>query len=312
MKKLIAICAAALVIVPLAGCDDASAKLDSANEPVVTIGGKRITKGQLYSSLMTSVGESTAINHSWQVIEDQEIETTDEMLSNAQSTLSGYKMMYGEDTFNQYLESTGMSEDDYINNVILVSTKKQELYKKYIEENFDTVVTAYNPIKATILTFTSSDDANAAVSGLKDGSTTVADVISQYSLSDSGESQLITIDTTSIDTIALSYLRSASVDDGWQVVPGSSEDTWYVLRLDSNTPADYRDEFIDWAYQQTSVQNDATTYWFKKYNFHVYDIDLYNAVASADPNALVQAIADPTPTPEESASASASASADAN
>ena len=39
MKKLIAICAAALVIVPLAGCDDASAKLDSANEPVVTIGG---------------------------------------------------------------------------------------------------------------------------------------------------------------------------------------------------------------------------------------------------------------------------------
>lgn len=311
MKKLIAICAAAMMIVPLAGCDDASAKLESANEPVVTIGGKRITKGQLYSSLMTSVGESTAIKNAFQVIEDKEIETTDQMLSDAQSTLSGYKMMYGEDSFNQYLSSAGMTEDDYINDVILVSTKKNELYKKYIDENFDTVVKNYNPIKATVLTFTTSDDANAAVSQLKDGSATVADIIKTYSLSDSGESQLITIDTTSIDTIALSYLRSASVDDGWQVIPGSSESTWYVLRLDSNTPVDYRDEFIDWAYQQTSVQNDATTYWFKKYNFHVYDIDLYNAISSADPSALVQAIVETTPAPAESAaSASASAAAD--
>ena len=61
----------------------------------------------------------------------------------------------------------------------------------------------------------------------------------------------------------------------------------------------------------TAVQDDSNTYWFRKYNFHVYDIDLYNAIESADSKYLVQAMADPTPTPAASENAAASAEATA-
>ncbi len=95
------------------------------------------------------------------------------------------------------------------------------------------------------------------------------------------------------------------------MLPGSSEDTYYVVRVESNTPEDYKDDVISTLSGITAVQDDSNTYWFRKYNFHVYDIDLYNAISSADPSALVQAIVETTPAPAESAaSASASAAAD--
>lgn len=307
MKKILTVCAAGLMAVSLAACDDATAKLKGAREPVVTVGKTKITKGDLYESMFAAVGEQTAINGALKVIEDAEVETTDDMLEEAQNTLDYYKTIYG-DSFSSYLEQAGMTEDDFINDVLLVSQKETALYQKYVEDNYDDVVEEYNPLMATVLTFSTSDEADAALSALKDGSSTVAEIVEEYSLSSSGESELITLDTTSYDTIALSYLRSASVDDGWTKVPGSSTDTWYVLRVDETDPEAFKDTFVSWATQQTAVQSEAKVFYYKKYGFHVYDINLYNAIDEQDSSLLVQK---PTPTPTATAEASASADASA-
>jgi foldase protein PrsA len=307
MKKILTVCATGLMAVSLAACDDATAKLKGAREPVVTVGKTKITKGDLYESMFAAVGEQTAINGALKVIEDAEVETTDDMLEEAQNTLDYYKTIYG-DSFSSYLEQAGMTEDDFINDVLLVSQKETALYQKYVEDNYDDVVEEYNPLMATVLTFSTSDEADAALSALKDGSSTVAEIVEEYSLSSSGESELITLDTTSYDTIALSYLRSASVDDGWTKVPGSSTDTWYVLRVDETDPEAFKDTFVSWATQQTAVQSEAKVFYYKKYGFHVYDINLYNAIDEQDSSLLVQK---PTPTPTATAEASASADASA-
>lgn len=306
MKKTGIVGIALLLMFALSGCDDARAKLKDANQSIVTIDGKKITKGQLYSSMFAAVGKTTAVNDAMRVITDAEVETTDAMVEEAQSTLDYYKSNYGEEKFQSYLLSTGMTEDEFVNTVVLPTQKEKSLYAQYAKEQFTSLVKHYNPIKATVLTFTDKDSASAAIASLKDGAATIADVIRQYSLSSKGESELITIDTTTYDSAALTYLRSASSDDGWQMIPAGSNGTYYVVRLDTKVPDDFRDEFTEWAAQQTAVQTEAKTYYFQKYKFHVYDIDLYKAIKSDEPSILVQDM------PAASSSAQTTATPDAN
>lgn len=310
MKKLTAILASGFMLVSLTGCSDAKAKLKDSSDVVMTIGNTKVTKGQIYETMFNSAAESTAINDAKNAIAAQEIEITDDMRSSAESTLSYYTSMYGS-TFTSYLESSGMTEDDYVNDVLIPAQQADELVNKYIEENFDSLCDYYNPIQATVLSFTTEDDANAALSELKDGTSTAAEAASSNNSSSSGKPEIITINTTSYDSTVLSVLRSASPDDGWTMLPGSSEDTYYVVRVESNTPEDYKDDVISALSAITAVQDDSNTYWFRKYNFHVYDIDLYNAIESADSKYLVQAMADPTPTPAASENAAASEAATA-
>ena len=68
------------------------------------------------------------------------------------------------------LEAQGMTEDDYVNELLIPSLQSEKLVGKYIEEHFDEITAAYDPIQATVLTFTTEDDAKAALSALRDGS----------------------------------------------------------------------------------------------------------------------------------------------
>ena len=53
----------------------------------------------------------------------------------------------------------------------------------------------------------------------------------------------------------------------------------------------------------TAVTDAATDHFFRTYNFHVYDINLYNAIKELDAGMLVQDI--PAPTPAASAAPAA-------
>ncbi len=311
MKKLTAILASGFVLVSLAGCSDAKAKLANSSDVVMTIGSTKVTKGQIYETMFNSAAESTAINDAKNAIAAKEIEVTDDMKSSAESTLSYYKSMYGS-TFSSYLESSGMSEEDYVNTVLIPAQQSDELVKKYIEENFASLSDHYHPIQATVLSFTSEDDANAALSELKDGTSSASEAAKNHNSSSSGNPEIITINTTTYDSSLLAVLRSASPDDGWTMLPGSSENTYYVARVESNTPEDYKDDAISALASITAVSDDSDTYWFRKYGFHVYDIDLYNAIKEKDSKYLIQAMTDASPSPEASESAAASSSAEAS
>ena len=48
MKKLLVLC---LCLVFFVGCSDASAKISNGNETIVSVGGKKVVKEQLYEVL---------------------------------------------------------------------------------------------------------------------------------------------------------------------------------------------------------------------------------------------------------------------
>ena len=287
MNKKNIVFAAVLAASMLAGCKDAQAKLPDSSTVLMTVGNKSVTKGDVYSMMNRMNGSTAAVNNASRIIARTEIEVTDDMKKNAQETLDSYKMYYG-DTFARHLELIGMSEDEYRDDYLIPSLQAAELTSKYIEENFDKVAVLYSPVKATLLSFTSQDDANAALSELKDGSKDAATAAKDHNSTSTGKSQIYTVESSSVDSAVRTVLNSGSPDDGWTVVPASDGATYVLMHIDENDPAKFRDEVIDTLESITQVQNDATTYWFKAYNFHIYDKTLYDAVKADYPANLVQ------------------------
>lgn len=287
MKNMNKVFASALLVTLMAGCTDASAKLKDNTSTLFTIGKTTVTKGQVYEMMRGSSGGSTAVNNSNRYIADKEIEVTDEMKESANGTLDLYKTYYG-DSFTQYLEESGMTEEDYVNKNLIPGLQVDALPKKYVEENFDAVAETFKPYKATVLAFTSEDDANAALSELKDGSATPADAVANHNSTSSSDPKIYTNESTELDAMVRTALSGMKPDDGWTEIASSDGGTFYVLHMDAENAADFKDEAIESLASVENVRNDANTYWFKKYNFHIYDISVYNAVAADYPDYLVQ------------------------
>jgi foldase protein PrsA len=291
----------------LTGCTDAQAKLNDSSTALFSVGSKTVTKGDLYSKMNKTSGASVVTNNATKTISAAEIEVTDDMQESAESTLKSYKSMYG-DTFTSYLENNNMTEDDYLNDYLIPSLQAEKLPEAYLEQNWDNVVSLYSPVKATILEFSSSDDAQAALSELKDGSKTASEAASGHNSSSTGESKIYTIEDTDLDSIVRSCINANTPDDGWSEVPASDGSTFYVVKVDDNDPDNFKDECIQTLESVSQVKSDATTYFFKKYNFHVYDKTIYDAIEEDYPDYLVQDMQDDDTTTTTSSTSSSSES----
>lgn len=300
MKKFSTVFASALLVSVLAGCTDAVAKLPDSSTPLFSVGSKTVTKGDLYAVMAGTNGASQAVNDVNRLIAQKEVELTDDMKKQAEESLSSYKTYYG-DTFTKHLEQIGMSEQEYLENYLIPSLQAEQLTPKYITENYADVCTTYGPVKATLLEFTSQDDANAALSELKDGSKDAATAAKDHNSASKGTSTIYTIESSDLDSTVRTMLHSAKPDDGWFLVPEADGATFIVMRIDSNDPESFKDEAVEALRNVSAVANDATTYWFRKYNFHIYDKTLYDAVASDYPYNFVQEM----PAEEETAAPAA-------
>ena len=294
MKKvLVSACALAL----LAGCSDASAKLSDGKETVMTVGSQSFTKADVYSMMVNTAGGDQVYNDAMAYISEQEVELTDAMKDEAKNMIDFYKMLYGSQ-FTDYLTTSGMSEDEYVEQVVIPAQRQEALPKTYIEAHFDELAAVYEPIQVIVLSFTSEEDAGKALSALKDGSLTPGEAASQNNSNSAGTEEVVTNSSMTYDSAVMSVIRSGSVDDGWVEVPSTDGSTFYLVNIVSKTPADFKDAAVTALAGITAVTDAATDHFFRTYNFHVYDIDIYNSLKESHPNILVQdTAAVPLPTP---------------
>ena len=185
-----------------------------------------------------------------------------------------------------------MSEEDYLNENLIPSLQAEKLTEAYIEAEWENVIDLYEPVMATVLDFTDQDKAQVALSALKDGSKTSEEVSNENECSHDGTSQLYTIDDTDLDSTVMSVITNGTPDDGWSLIPTTSGDKVYLVRVDDNNPENFKDKVISTLSSTSNVSADATTYFFKKYGFHIYDITVYNAVKADYPDYLVQNMKD--------------------
>ena len=284
-KKLIM---ASALLVGLGGCTDAQAKLKDSSTAVMAVGSQNITKGEIYSVMSSAYGAGVVINDALARICAAEVEVTDEMRAEAEGSLESMKALYGESLQN-YLESSGMTEEDYINEVILPGLQADELPKRYIADNYDALAEKYHPVQATVLDFTSEEDANAALGALRDGSKNAEEAAVDFNSTSSGLPSIYTIEDTVYDAVVTGIIRNGSPDDGWAMATGT-DGTFHILHVDNNDPATMKEAVTEKFASLSAVSNDVMSYYFKKYGFHVYDKPLYDDLKENYPDYLVQDI----------------------
>ena len=290
-NKFVLVLGAALM---LSGCGNATANISHGSDVIGTIGNTSITDGDIYGSLKSASGYSYALSMIREQIFEREIEVTDEMRQQAQDEYDQYAEQYeAQDTgmtAEEYVIYLGYeSVDDYIEKVYLPNYKQQALNAKYMDDDNANFLEEYEPVKAQILQTTDQDSASQALEALNDGGD-FADVTEEYGETTTydGSEQIVTTQS-GLPTAVLTKLNDA--EDGTlvnEVIPDTTNGNYYVVRLVSKDYETIKNDVAEALQDNTSLTNDAMVYYLKKYNFTVYDVDIFNALRESNPEYLVQ------------------------
>ena len=277
MKKLIAL----LCLLVLAGCSDAYASINNANETVFKVGTTTVTRGDLYNYMKAQDGGYTAINMSMENVLNANVEVTEDMKTTVEETLSLYESLLGEN-LESYVISMGYPSLDAFKNDMLLSEQASALATKYIETNFELLCGKYAPKKVKIAVFADQETALKAQTELKNGAD-FAEVSETYSSTGSKDSIIYT--TQSSYPTAVTYAVS-TLTDGMVSDVVTNETSYYVIVMENVNALDFKDEAINTILSISSVSTDALLSAFDAAGFHVYDKNLYDAIVENYPDYL--------------------------
>lgn len=290
-NKIVLVLGATLM---LGGCGNATANISHGSDVIGTIGNTSITDGDIYSSLKSTSGYSYALTMIREQIFAREIEVTDEMRQQAQDEYDQYAEQYeAQDTgmtAEEYVIYLGYeSVDDYINKVYLPNYEQQALNAKYMDDDNANFLEEYEPVKAQIIQTSDQDTASQALEALNNGDD-FADVAEEYNDSTTydGSEQIVTTQS-GLPTAVMTKLNDA--EDGTlvnEVIADTTNGYYYVVRLVSKDYETIKDDIVEALQDNTTLTNDAMVYYLKKYNFTVYDVDIFNALRDSNPEYLVQ------------------------
>lgn len=290
-NKIVLVLGAALM---LGGCGNATANISHGSDVIGTIGNTSITDGDIYGSLKSSSGYSYALTMIREQIFAREIEVTDEMRQQAQDEYDQYAEQYeAQDTgmtAEEYVIYLGYeSVDDYINKVYLPNYEQQALNAKYMDDDNANFLEEYEPVKAQIIQTSDQDTASQALEALNNGDD-FADVAEEYNDSTTydGSEQIVTTQS-GLPTAVMTKLNDA--EDGTlvnEVIADTTNGYYYVVRLVSKDYETIKYDIVEALQDNTTLTNDAMVYYLKKYNFTVYDVDIFNALRDSNPEYLVQ------------------------
>ena len=281
MKKQCTILAACLLAVALAGCADASTSISKSDEALVTIGDTKITKGEIYDVAKRTYGASFTLNEALNVIaEKEEIKLTDEMEKSVEDQLKILKKSAGEN-FEQQLKDAGYkNEKEYKEKVLYPNTKQQGLVKKYVKNNKKSLFSSYSPRKAQKLEFTSKEDAQKALEEIKNGK-------AMEEFTTSNTSQLEETYTTKSSLPAGAFDKIKAMEKPGlieEVIEDTASSKYYVFKVTQVDPNKFEDDAIDAIVSTggSDITNASNVYWLDKYEFNVYDKDIYDGLKAID------------------------------
>lgn len=271
MKKILILMACTLLI--LSGCADASANITNGKEIVVSLNNENYTRQELYSFMTNYGGAYFAISNAQKIILDSEVEITEEMENNVDSTLSVYQTMLG-DSFESYLQSQGYTGIEQYREMLLQNEQLTELISLYVAANYEELSSRYIPRKIQLMKFDNEETAKEALDELSAGGD-FADVAKEKGSLVDGAEQVIT-STSSFETVVQYAISTQGVGLTGDVIANDDGSAFYIVKVLSNDAEELKEEAIAVIAANSSMSEEALQYYFKQYDFRVYDIDLYN------------------------------------
>lgn len=295
MKKATSLCFAAVMLTTLFGCKDASADISNGSEVLFTVGSTKVTNDDIFRPLFLSGGFSQVNMTVSKIIFEKEAPVTEEVTKEAKKQLAEFKKSAGEN-LEAVLSQAGCKDiDEYYEKYIVPSVQNNKLAKKYLDANAKDQITTYKPVKARIIACTSEGNAKNALKAVQDGKSFEA-AAKQYGKTDTYNGKEIVVNQSSQlpspvwSKISVITDKEAMINEVISDTSDSEKPMYYIVKV-TNTKA--AEEFKEEALQSildksTTIKQEAMIHYLKKYNFRVYDIDIYNNYKSSNPDYLVQ------------------------
>lgn len=296
MKKTTTLGMAAVMLLTLSACKDASVDISNGSEVLFTVGSTKVTNDDIFTPIFTSSGFNEVATRVNNIIYEKEVPADEAIQADAKKILADAKASLG-DNFSAYLNQAGMKdEEEYLSKVAMPSAQAKALTKKYLEANAEEQITTYKPVKVRVIQCTSDENAKNALTAAQQGESMEA-IATQFGKTDTYKGDEIIVNQSSGLPSALWAKISVITDQEAMInevitdtITDSENPVYYVAKV-TNTKAldEFKEEAIDSILNtSTTAQKDAMVYYLKQYNFHVYDIDIYNSYKSNNPDYLVQ------------------------
>ena len=298
MKKITLTIIAIMMVVLLAGCGDASGKLTGGNQALFTIGKTKITKNDFYEVMRDYDAGDYIIKQAAKYVVNAEIETTDEISAEAKKQFD--KTVAEYDDLAAALKALGYASEEELLEDVIDSVKSDKMIDKYIVDNWDGLIKQYTPLKVRVMTFTSAesdeitvqDRAAKALAELKAGEA-FENVAAKYMDTSSDNYKLVaeglfTSTASTYDVNVKEYLKTVTTPGLSEVITNSTGTVTYIVQVTNNNAEQLRADFVDYLKTVSTMTQEMYSYYFKKHNFRLYDIDLYNIIKNNYSSYLVQ------------------------
>lgn len=287
MKKLLSILAVAMVFT-LVGCSDASAEISKGEEALVSVGDTKITKEEVFEINKKTYGASYTLNEALNIIVKKEkVKLTDEMKEAANAQLETLKTSAGDD-FDSMIKKAGYKDETgYKEGEIHPNLLQQGLVKKYVVDKKTSLFKTYTPRKASIIECDDVDKAKQALEAVQGGkrmeeAATEFGVTTTYNGSEAIYTSKSSLPTSVFDNIKSA--KKAGISEN--VIEDTTNQKYYVVNVTNIDSTSFEEEAITAIVSQgsTELSTVSSQYYLKKYEFKIYDKDVYDGLKAVDEN----------------------------
>jgi foldase protein PrsA len=276
MKKLLILVVLSLVLV---GCSNAYVNVSNPRETILSVGDSTFSKEHFFSIMMNQDPATLVVEMAKRIIMDQELPVNDEVRAKAQEDLEYVKELFGEAFLTNISLYGFTSEQDYFDRALIPSAQESLLTEKFIDENFDLLVTTYSPRKVRIIEFNDLTKATDALEAIRAGGN-VEEVANEYSTSVSYKGVLKLVHKESGLPSAVSSFISQSEVPTLTSTPIEQESTgkYYVVQVVEVASNRFADEIVEELALLNSVNQMMFINYFQEGNFDVYDKAILDAL----------------------------------
>ncbi|MEG0547845.1 MAG: hypothetical protein RR518_03530 [Coprobacillus sp.] len=277
MKKLLMLilCGGLLV-----GCSSASGydvKLSDADDVLVSGSGINVTKQGYFESLLKKYGSENILSKTLEAIADKEVnnqEELDKLVKEREKTYSDY----ADGDLEKYAKYLGYnSKEDYINEALIPDAKQELLRNKYIEDNFDKLLTDYQVCSFKKILVDKESTALTLIKEVK-SEEDFDKKMKEYG-TNAEDAGTVTKNSTLDDNLktALKDLIAVKADGVYSTAIKLSDEKYAVLYM-YNTDHKDKDALEKALSSDSSLKTETEVYYLKKYNFTVNDSKLKNEI----------------------------------
>lgn len=256
---------AAVVAVCLTGCADANAHVTDKDTVVFKIGDNMVTKDDVYRALVSDASD-TIINETVNGIVREEVEVTDEIRAKAEETMQGYKE-YSEEQLASFLDSMGLTEDEYMEEYLISNELAEVLERKYVTEHIDELTADKDPKLVTVFSYSSSETADENLKTMSETTESDENIM------------VITSDSDLYDEEAVKQIRETPAGE-WSHYYNDDSSTYIVYRVEDK---EMPDKVIDYVVEKGGYDQEMIKFYLKKHHLKVYDKTVHDLLDTSLP-----------------------------